>query len=227
VANGLEREIFPPALSPWKKCLKMQAFRSSGVAIVLALAAVAAAERANARPGFEITVADGAQPVADDSTFASRQSAEEFLTHALPIATAANPRYRTDKPGVTMAWITKSIKFGPGKTPNGRLASMSEEVLEFHNGVRSATGSHDAEFLIADVKISERNDSADLTENGDPAVGIIFSCNEGKCIRSNYDGAPSFAEWTDISIQDSALRAKILGAFLTIKQAEGPNDARR
>ncbi|WP_158818261.1 hypothetical protein [Methylocapsa sp. S129] len=165
------------------------------------------------------------QPAADDSAFASRESAEEFLARYLPIATAGNPKYRSGTAGVAMAWITKAITFGPGKNADGRLVSMSEEVLEFRNGVRSATGSHEAEFLIEDVQASEHTDSAALTEGGEIGLGIIFNCNSGKCIQSKYDGVPSSADQTDISIQDAILRGRILKAFQTLKQAAGDRKA--
>jgi hypothetical protein len=179
------------------------------------------AECATASPGSRIAMPNDVRLAADDSAFATRQGAEEFLAHALPTATAANPRYRSDRQGVTMAWITKSIKFGPSKTPNGRLASMSEEALEFHDGVRAATGAHDVEFAIEDVTISARTDSGTLTEKGEPGFAVIFNCNQGQCIRSVRDGVSSLEAMTDISIQDVATRDKILKAFLAVQQAGG------
>jgi hypothetical protein len=180
--------------------------------------------QANARPGFEISMSNSAQPVSEVSAFPTKEDAQNFLARSLPIATAKNPRYRSDQAGVAMAWITKDVKFAPDKTANGILVSMSEEVLEFRNGAQSATGSHQVEFSIGDVKISERRDGADLTESGEIALGIIFNCRSGKCIRSTYNGQPSSVDWTDISIQDDALRGQILKAFEAVHQAPGePN----
>jgi hypothetical protein len=188
----------------------------------LAIGAALALAVGSANAGYKIAIPNDVRTVADDSAFPTRQSAEEFLTRALPIATASNPRYRGDKEGVTMAWITRSIKFRPGKTPAGRLVSMNEEVLEFHDGVRSVAGAHDAEFAIDDVKISARTDSGTLTEKGEPGLAVIFNCTQGKCVRSVRDGAASLEEYTDISIQDLAMRDKIFKAFLAVQQNDGP-----
>jgi hypothetical protein len=193
--------------------------RSLVIFCSLAICAAAAPcrEQAKAQPGFEISMPKIVQPAADDAAFASKQEAEEFLAHALPIATAANPRYRSQEPGGATAWITKTVKFGPGKNGGGRLVSMSEEVLGFRNGVQVTTGSHDVAFLIEDVKITENRDPGTLTENGDISLGVIFNCNSGKCIQSSYDGKQSLTESGDISIQDATLRNKILKAFETLK----------
>jgi hypothetical protein len=48
-------------------------------------------------------------------------------------------------------------------------------------------------------------------------MAVMFQCNAGKCIRASYDGKPADVEMTDISIQDDAMRAKILAAFLMLK----------
>jgi hypothetical protein len=193
--------------------------RSLVIFCSLAICAAAAPcrEQAKAQPGFEISMPKIVQPAADDAAFASKQEAEEFLARALPIATAANPRYRSQEPGGATAWITKTVKFGPGKNGDGRLVSMSEEVLGFRNGVQVTTGSHDVAFLIEDVKITENRDPGTLTENGDISLGVIFNCNSGKCIQSSYDGKQSLTASGDISIQDATLRNKILKAFETLK----------
>ena len=185
------------------------------------LAGALPAGPADAQPGYGISMPDALQPTANVAAFASKEEAKAFLAHYLPIATAGNPRYRSDKAGVAMAWITKAITFATPADSNGILVSMSEDVLEFHNGVRAATGTHEAAFSIGDVKISERKESGDLTEAGEPAVGIIFNCHSGKCIRSAYDGHPSLTDWTDISIQDAALRGRILAAFETLQRPGG------
>jgi hypothetical protein len=196
-------------------------FTPHGLMIFCSVAICAATtpfgEPANARPGFEISMPKIVQPAADETAFASKQEAEEFLARTLPIATAGNPRYRSEEPGVTTAWITKTVKFGPGKNGSGTLVSMSEDVLGFRNGVRVTTGSHEVAFLIEDVKIAENRDPGTLTENGDVSFGIIFNCNSGKCIQSSYDGKQSSTDSGDISIQDAALRGKILKAFETLK----------
>lgn len=165
---------------------------------------------------------DNLQLAAADAPFASTKDAEDFLARALPRATAGNPRYRSPNDATETAWVTKSVKFGPGgDDARGRRVSMSEEVLEFRNGARSNTGSHEVSFLLGDVKIAERTDSGDVTQDGAAALGIIFNCNSGKCIQSVSDGKQSQTEWADIYIQDSLLRDKILKAFERIQRTTG------
>jgi hypothetical protein len=156
--------------------------------------------------------------VADNGEFASKEEAQAFLTKALPLATADNPKYRSGEGALTQ-WLTREIAFGPGKTAKGVSVAMKEDILEFRNGAQSATGTHEVQFAIEDVQISELTDSKDLTENGDKAVGVIFRCISGKCIAGKWSGAPTPADWSDISIQDSSLRAKILAAFQMLKRA--------
>jgi hypothetical protein len=180
---------------------------------------------ANAQPGFEISIPKSLQPAADDSAFASKESAEEFLARYLPRATAGNPKYRSGNSATETAWITKTIKFKAGRNANDRLVSMSEEVLEIHNGVRSGTGSHEVEFSIEDVKVTEHSDSTTRTESGEIALGIVFNCDSGKCIKSTHNGSPSSTEWADIYIQSAALRGKILKAFEALKQAGGARNS--
>jgi hypothetical protein len=196
-------------------------FTQRGLVICCSLAACAAAtpwaEQASAQPGFELSMPKIVQPAADEAAFASKQEAEQFLAQYLPIATAGNPRYRSQEPGGATAWITKAVKFGSGKDGHGRLVSMSEEVLGFRNGVQVTTGSHEVAFLIEDVKITENRDPGTLTENGDISLGVLFNCNAGKCIQSTYDGKQSLTDSGDISIQDATLRSKILKAFEALK----------
>jgi hypothetical protein len=151
-------------------------------------------------------------------TFRSRDEAEAYLAKALPLATAANPKYRSQG-GVLTQWLTKSIAFAPSRNPNGLSVAMSEEILDFRNGVQVRKGAHEAQFLIEDVRVSELTDSKDLTETGERARGIIFNCLHGKCISATWDGAPSPSDWTDISIQDPQTRANILSAFQALKRA--------
>jgi hypothetical protein len=196
----------------------MQRFTTGGLATLFSLAICAIAM---AQPGFEISMPNNVQTASDDSPFASKQEAEAYLSRFLPIATAGNPKYRSPNGGTETAWITRAVKFGHSKNPTGISVSMSEEVLEFRHGIRSATGAHEVAFQIEDVKIAERKDSGDVTEKGEPALGIIFNCHSGQCIQSTRDGKQSASEWADIYIQDATLRAKILKAFETLKQGAG------
>src|SRR5580658_2399955 len=112
----------------------------------------------SAQPGFEISMSKTLQSASDVSAYASMEDAQEYLVRTLPIATANNPNYRSGVDGVEMAWITQSIKFAPAGNGSGISVSMSEAIFEFRNGVRAAAGSHQVEFSIEDVKISERRD---------------------------------------------------------------------
>jgi hypothetical protein len=154
----------------------------------------------------------------DTITFGSSDEAEAYLAKALPLATAANPKYRSQG-GVLTQWLTKSIAFAPSRNPNGISIAMTEEILDFRNGVQVRKGSHEAQFLIEDVRVSELTDSKDVTEGGEQARGVIFNCLTGKCVSATWDGAPSPSEWTDISIQNAETRANILSAFQALKRA--------
>jgi hypothetical protein len=162
--------------------------------------------------------------LAADGPFASKEEAVAFLVMALPEAMAANPKYRGDNGAVTQ-WSIDSVTFGPGATPTGVSLDVKEGILEFRNGVQTATGSHEVRFLIEDVQITELTDSAYRTENGDTALGVMFRCNSGKCIAAKWNGADSPADWTDISIQDAARRAEILSAFQALKRLAGDRAA--
>jgi hypothetical protein len=156
--------------------------------------------------------------LAANGEFASKEEAQAFLAKALPLATAGNPKYRSGD-GALTRWLTREIAFGPGKTAKGVSVAMKEDILEFRNGAQSAAGTHEVQFAIEDVQITELTDRKDLTENGDKAVGVIFRCISGKCIAGKWSGVPTPADWSDISIQDSSLRAKILAAFQMLKSA--------
>ncbi len=152
--------------------------------------------------------------------FATKEEAEAFLAKALPEATAANPKYRAADGGLTQ-WLTRAVVFGPGASPSGVAVEMKEDVLQFRDGRQTSKGTHEVRFLLEDVQVSELAGSADLTENGEKALGIIFRCNSGKCIEAKWDGVPSPSDWSDISIQDPAMRAKILAAFKALKRIAG------
>ena len=160
------------------------------------------------------------QSRAQNVEFATKDEAEAFLIGALPKATASNPKYRAADGGLTQ-WLTREVIFGPGASPSGVGVEMKEDVLQFRGGRQTSKGAHEVRFLIEDVQISELADGADVTESGEKALGIIFRCNSGKCIEAKWDGVPSPSDWSDISIQDPALRAKILAAFQALKRFAG------
>lgn len=187
--------------------------------LLLGATVLAPAAEAAPRSASEAAMLN-AQSRIQNVEFVTKDEAEAFLAKALPEATAANPKYRAADGGLTQ-WLTRRIVFGPGASPSGVAVEMKEDVLQFRDGRQTSKGTHEVRFLIEDVQISELADSADLTENGEKARGIIFRCNSGKCIEAKWDGAPAPSDWSDISIQDPAMRAKILAAFQALKRLAG------
>jgi hypothetical protein len=203
------------------KTARLDALVAAGLGCFLLLAsAVFPVEQALARPKMANFMPKDLQLAADSAEFASKEEAEAFLAKALPMATAGNPKYRGEAGALTQ-WLTKELAFSPSKNPNGIAVHMSEEVLDFRNGVRISTGSHEVQFQIEDVAISELKDSTDLTEAGEQGQGLIFRCASGKCVAHKWNGVDSASDWTDLSIQDATLRAKILAAFQALKRAAG------
>jgi hypothetical protein len=176
--------------------------------------------QAGAQPKLRNLMSNDSRLAADSAEFASKEDAEAFLAKTLPLATAANPKYRGEAGALTQ-WLTKEVTFGPGKTPSGISIRMSEAVLDFRNGALASTGSHEVQFQIEDVSVSVLKDSPDLTEAGEQGQGVIFHCASANCVSHKWNGAPSSADSTDISIQDLAMRDKILAAFQALKRAAG------
>lgn len=176
---------------------------------------------AQARPGFDNPMSQSAQLAADDVLSATKEDAEKFLADALRGATSANPKYRSGNGAVETQWLTKAVVFETDKDLGGIRVSMSEDVVEYRSGVRGPPTTHETAFLLGDVEISERRDSGDVTESGERALGVIFNCHSGACIRSTYNGAPTSVEWTDVYIQDALSRGAILKAFEALKRMSG------
>jgi len=192
---------------------------AAGGRLLLSATALAPAAEAAPRSASEAAMLN-AQSRVQNVEFATKEEAEAFLAKALPKATAGNPKYRAADGGLTQ-WLTRQVVFGPGASPSGVAVEMKEDVLQFRGGRQTSKGTHEVRFFIEDVQISELADSADVTENGEKALGIIFRCNSGKCIEAKWDGVPSPSDWSDISIQDPAMRTKILGAFQALKRVAG------
>jgi hypothetical protein len=236
----IRREPAGPCRRPWRmaaagssagaaKVAEMPRFGTCGLAILVGLAAGAAATspfgQARALPGVEPSMTRGWRAVGESASLASKRDIEKFLAERLPMATAANPKYRSAAGDVETQWLTKTVTFAPDGNSNGTTVSMSEDVREFRNGGRSATFGHETAFLLEDVEISERKDSTDVSEGGEAALGVIFRCRTGKCIRSVYNGDPSSVDWTDIYIQDATSRGMILQAFQALKRMSGRRPA--
>jgi hypothetical protein len=153
---------------------------------------------------------------ADEPVFSSRKDAEDFLGRTLPLATAANPKYYSKADKAETRWLTKTIEFQDGPPGRGIQVSTDEEFTEVRAGV-ATPGTHQAVFSLGDVKISMESSDTDVTEAGEPALGIIFNCAAPKCIQAKWSGEASSADWTDIYLQDAMLRGRILAAFEFLK----------
>jgi hypothetical protein len=162
----------------------------------------------------EIVMADVSEP-------STPAQAEDFLSKILPLATAANPKYRSGGSSELTQWLTKSVRFSASPKPPGIVISMSEEAAVFQGGAQTAVNSHQATFAIEDVHIIEYEYPADTTETGEKAVGVLFKCDAGKCIRSSWNGQQSDKAEADLYIYDPALRARILRAFAILREAAG------
>jgi hypothetical protein len=148
-----------------------------------------------------------------------RQAAQDFLSRTLPLATAGNPKYRSGGGEELTAWLTKSVHFAPGPRASGTKIAMSEEAIVFRDGAQTAINAHEVAFAIEDVRIFEYEYPSDTTETGEKAVGVMFRCKTGKCIRSKWNGQVSDAQEADLYLQDATLRGRILKAFAILAKA--------
>ena len=156
--------------------------------------------------------------MADDSvpTFASQTDAEAFLSDALPAATAANPKYRTPGTDYDRRWLVKTITF-PRAEGGGVIVSIDEDFEDYRDGALFSRGTHQARFTIDDVKISPET-ADDVSEKGEKALGVLFQCVGAPCVHSVWDGQQSVSARTDIYIQDSNQRERILSAFRALQE---------
>ena len=151
--------------------------------------------------------------------FASRAEAEAFLARAIPAATAANPKYRSPGEDVLTQWLTKSIAFH--EAPDGGVIVATDETNDqYRNGALVTPGTHRATFAIDDVTVSLET-ADDMTENGEKALGVLFRCAGQPCIDAVWSGQKSTGSWTDIYIQDPAVRERIFAAFQSLQKGAG------
>ncbi|HEY1941715.1 MAG TPA: hypothetical protein VGH40_06275 [Roseiarcus sp.] len=160
----------------------------------------------------EIVMADVSEP-------STPEQAAEFLSKILPMATAANPKYRSGASSELTQWLTKTVHFSASPKPPGIVISMSEEAAVFQGGAQTAVNSHQATFAIEDVHIIEYEYPADTTETGEKAVGVMFKCDAGNCIRSSWNGHESDKSEADLYVYDPTVRARILRAFGILREA--------
>lgn len=153
--------------------------------------------------------------MADDPGFASKRAAMDYLADVLPQATAANPEYRTVKDGTVSRWLTKSVRFG--ESASGAVSVTMQETYSQTQAGKTTPGTHEAAFSLADVAIKDFTEPGDVTPDGKPSRGVIFACEKPGCVAAVWGDRASQADMTDISLQDDAVRGKILAAFLYLK----------
>jgi hypothetical protein len=182
--------------------------------IAITLAASLAARlstRSAAEASMEVQMAD-----VSAVTFASRADAEAFLSNALPLATAANPKYHTPGADYDRRWLIKSITF-PRTEEGGVVVSIGETFEDYRDGALASRGTHQARFALDDVAISPET-ADDESEKGGKAQGVLFQCVGAACIHAVWDGEPSLSARTDIYIQDPNQKDGILSAFRALQE---------
>ncbi len=162
-----------------------------------------------AAPLFAALAAGGGS--AGETGFASSAEAMKWLARELPRVTQANPKYLTKSDGTVSQWLTKVVRFS--READGRVrVAMQESYTQTKGGV-STPGQHEAKFSLGDVEITDFSEPGDVTPAGEPSRGILFTCNKPRCVAAVWSGKAAPSDKTDISIQDDALRAKVLAAF--------------
>jgi hypothetical protein len=154
-------------------------------------------------------------------TFASRDEAEAFLSRAVPAATAANPKYRSPDKDVATRWLLKGIDFRKGESGDV-MVSTDEDIEDYRNDALVSRGTHQATFAMNDVMVFPETSSADTTESGQKAQGVIFRCAASTpCIDAVWNGRKSMGSETDIYLQDPTSREQILAAFQSLQRKSG------
>jgi len=150
---------------------------------------------------------------------ANVEEAEDFLSKVLPQETAANPKYRSGDATDLTRWLTKNVRFSVNAETHDIEVAMSEEAAVFRNGSQAETNTHLVAFAIRDVHVLEYEYPADTTEAGEKAVGVMFKCDSGKCIRSIWNGHEANKAEADLYLYDPQHRAEILHAFRLLVDA--------
>jgi len=162
-----------------------------------------------AAPVFAAIAAGGGS--AGETGFASSAEAMGWLARELPRVTQANPKYLTKSDGTVSQWLTKAVHFSREADGHIRVA-MQESYTQTKGGV-STPGQHEAKFSLGDVEITDFSQPGDVTPAGEASRGILFTCSKAGCVAAVWGGKAAPSDKTDISIQDDALRAKVLAAF--------------
>ena len=176
----------------------------------VALALLGAAALVTAAPAWS----------AEDQTFISRAAAESYIAHALPAATAANPKYKDPNGDLETQWLTQSVTFGKSRE-GGIQLHMRELVLKYRGDKVVSKGIHSADFPIDVTGVGLISAAWTQVDLLDAAVGILFKCPNDPCIGTHRDGKASIEQQTDITISDRAMLAKLYSAFRALLQSSG------
>ncbi len=95
--------------------------------------------------------------------------------------------------------------------------STREIFEDCRQDTRASEGSHESTFAVDDVKISDER-ADDIAENGEKAHGLMFKCEGPPCIEAVWNGQKSVSGQTDIYIQDTGRRERILAAFRILQR---------
>ena len=152
---------------------------------------------------------------AGETAWVSSQMAQDYLSSALPRVTKENPRYLTKADGVLSEWLTESLRF-TRQADHSLRVDMFETFRQTRAGI-TTPGKHEASFALAEVDISEFAEAGDVTPNGDASRGVMFACRIPGCIAARWNSEATRAANTDISVQESAARTRILSAFIYLQ----------
>ena len=68
---------------------------------------------------------------AQEKSTGDKAAAQALIAQLLPVATAANPKYRSGDSAELWLWLTRAVRFGPDASPHGIVVEMDEEALVF------------------------------------------------------------------------------------------------
>ncbi len=73
---------------------------------------------------------------------------------------------------------------------------MRESYTQTKDG-KTTPGTHEAAFSLADVEITEFTEAGDVTPEGAPSRGVMFTCKTPGCVSAKWGGQASKADKTE------------------------------
>jgi hypothetical protein len=156
----------------------------------------------------------------EGQAFVSRRAAEAYLARELPVATAANPKYRDPNTDLDTRWLTESISFTQA-VDGGVVVTMREVILKYRGAKIVDHGIHSAEFPIEVTGVGLISDAWVPVDSVDAAAGILFRCPEKPCIRTHRNGKSTIDIQTDITISNRESRTRLYEAFRALRKESG------